>query len=96
LDKPSSELKAFAKTKILEPGESQELSFTLSPADLASFSTSTSSWIAEAGDYTVKFGNAQETLVSGSFKLPKEVVVEKVNKLLVPEVQINELKSKLD
>jgi beta-glucosidase len=96
LDKPSSELKAFAKTKILEPGESQELSFTLSPADLASFSTPTSSWIAEAGNYTVKFGNAQETLVSGSFKLPKEVVVEKVNKLLVPEVQINEMKSKLD
>ena len=94
LDKPSSELKAFAKTKILEPGESQELSFTLSPADLASFDTSTSAWIAEAGDYTVRFGNAQETLVSDSFKLPKEVVVEKVNKLLVPEVQINELKSK--
>ncbi len=94
LDKPSSELKAFAKTKILEPGESQELSFTLSPADLASFSTPTSSWIAEAGNYTVKFGNAQETLVSGSFKLPKEVEVEKVNKVLVPEVQINEMKSK--
>ncbi len=96
LDKPSSELKAFAKTKILEPGESQEFSFTLSPADLASFSTPTSSWIAEAGNYTVKFGNAQETLVSGSFNLPEEVVVEKVNKVLVPEVQINELKSELD
>ena len=94
LDKPSSELKAFAKTKILEPGESQELSFTLSPADLASFSTPASSWIAEAGNYSVRFGNAQETLVSGSFNLPEEVVVEKVNKVLVPEVQIEELKSK--
>jgi beta-glucosidase len=96
LDKPSSELKAFAKTKILQPGESQELSFTLTPADLASFSTPASSWIAEAGIYTLKFGNAQETLVSGSFKLRKEVVVEKVNKVLVPRVQINELTSKSD
>jgi len=62
--KPSPELKAFAKTKILQAGESQELSFTLTPADLSSFSTPTSSLIAEAGDYTVKFGDAQETLVS--------------------------------
>ncbi len=64
--------------------------------DLYSFSTPTSSWIAEAGNYTVRFGNAQETLISGSFKLPEEVVVEKVNKVLVPKVQIKEMKSKLD
>jgi beta-glucosidase len=96
LDKPSSELKAFAKTKLLEPGESQELSFTLCPADLASFHTSESAWIAEAGTYAVKFGNAQETLLSGSFILPEEVVVEQVHKVLVPQVQIKELKSKSD
>lgn len=92
LDKPGSELKAFAKTRILQPGESQELSFTLTPSDLASFHTPSSSWIAEAGDYTVKFGNAQETLLSGNFKLAKEVVVEKVNKVMVPKIAINELK----
>lgn len=92
LDKPSSELKAFAKTKTLQPGESQELIFTLTPTDLASFNTISSSWIADAGDYTVKFGNAQETFISGNFKLPKEVVVEKVNKVLVPKLAITEMK----
>jgi beta-glucosidase len=92
IDKPVMELKAFAKTKTLQPGESQELSFELTPADLASFNTSTSAWVTEAGEYTVKFGNAEQTFASASFKFAKDVVGEKVNKVLVPKVAINELK----
>jgi len=92
LDKPVAELKAFAKTKTLQPGESQELTFTLTAADLASFNTPTSTWVTEAGDYTVKFGTAEQTYASASFKVAKEIVGEKVNKVLVPIVAINELK----
>lgn len=92
LDKPASELKGFAKTKLLQPGESQELRFTLTPSDLASFNTAASSWIADAGEYTVKMGNSQQTIASAKFTLAKEVVVEKVNKVIVPKVTINELK----
>jgi beta-glucosidase len=92
LDKPAAELKAFAKTRLLKPGESQEISFTLRPADLASFDSKTSSWIAEAGNYTIRFGTSQKTVLSSTFKLAKEVVVEKVNKVLLPKEPINELK----
>jgi beta-glucosidase len=92
LDKPVAELKAFAKTKILQSGESQELSFTLTAADLASFNTPTSTWVTEAGEYIVKFGTSENTYTSASFKVAKEVVGEKVNKVLVPKVVINELK----
>jgi len=95
LDKPVIELKAFAKTKKLQPGESQELSFVLTPADLASFNTATSTWVTEAGEYTVKFGNAEQEFTSASFKVAKELVGEKVNKVLVPKVAINELKRAL-
>ena len=92
LDKPSIELKAFAKTKVLQPGESQELKFVLTPSDLASFNSSTSTWVTEAGEYSVKFGNAQEVYASASFVVPKEIIGEKVNKVLVPKIAINELK----
>jgi beta-glucosidase len=95
IDKPKSELKAFAKTKLLQPGESQEINFTLSPAELASFNTALGAWVADAGDYSVHIGNAQQTIASASFKLNKEVVVEKVNKVLVPKVAINELKREI-
>jgi beta-glucosidase len=93
LDKPAAELKAFAKTKLLQPGESEEISFSLHPAELASFDTKSSSWIADGGTYTVRIGTSQKTVLSSTFKLAKDVVVEKVNKVLVPKEPINELKS---
>lgn len=95
LDKPVAELKAFAKTKLLQPGESQTLSFVLTPADLASFNTATSTWVTEAGEYKINFGNAEQFNASASFNVPKEIIGEKVNKVLVPKVAINELKREL-
>ena len=78
LEKPATELKAFAKTKLLQPGESQEIVFTLSAADLASFHSDQSSWIAEAGDYKIRIGTSEKTFASGTFQLNKDVLVEKV------------------
>jgi beta-glucosidase len=54
--KPALELRGFAKTKTLDPGESEVLTFTLTTRDLASFDEATSSWLAEPGTYTVKVG----------------------------------------
>jgi beta-glucosidase len=93
LDKPAQELKGFAKTRLLQPGQSQTLNFTLTAADLASFDTASSSWIADAGKYTVNIGaSSQNIKQTASFNLEKEITVERVNKVLVPQVQINELK----
>ena len=93
MDKPAEELKAFAKTNLLQPGQSQTISFTLRAADLASFDTQSSSWIAEAGKYSVKVGSSSTKIrFSSTFNLPKELVVEKVNKVLAPQESINETK----
>ena len=54
--KPALELKGFAKTRLLAPGASQALTFTLSPRALASFDASSSSSQVDAGTYTVKIG----------------------------------------
>ncbi|HMG67933.1 MAG TPA: glycoside hydrolase family 3 C-terminal domain-containing protein, partial [Chitinophagaceae bacterium] len=95
LDKPSEELKGFAKTKLLQPGESQTISFDISASDLASFDTKRESWIAAAGEYSVKIGASSENIKqTAKFNLAKEIVVEKVNKVLVPQTDINEMKSK--
>jgi len=51
LGKPAQELKAFAKTKKLKPGESQTISLTIAAADLVSFDESKSSWITDKGNY---------------------------------------------
>ncbi len=93
LQKPSEELKGFAKTNLLQPGQKQTLSFVIGPKELASFDTNSTSWIAEAGKYIVKIGSSSLNIKqTGSFQLAKELVVEKCNKVLVPKVQINELK----
>src|ERR1700744_1074181 len=95
LDKPSEELKGFAKTKLLNPGESQTLTFTLNAKDLASFNTAQTAWIADAGKYEVKIGASSEDIkLSKPFTLAKTLTVEKVHKALAPQVAIDELKSK--
>lgn len=55
LNKPAMELKAFGKTGELKPGESQELTLTFTPYDLASYSIEDKAWITDAGTYTARF-----------------------------------------
>lgn len=56
LDKPVRELKAFAKTKELAPGESQVVSMKVSFYELASFNQNAMNWETTAGNYTALFG----------------------------------------
>ena len=62
LEKPARELKAFAKTKELQPGERQTLTMKLSLYDLASYNEATQAWETAAGQYTVAFGASVEDI----------------------------------
>lgn len=55
LDKPNCELKSFAKTKELNPGESQTLTFKVDAYSLASFNEALSQWETAAGEYKLSF-----------------------------------------
>ncbi len=57
LEKPTKELKAFAKTKLLQPGESETLRMRVAQRDLASFDESNSQWLVEAGAYQILIGS---------------------------------------
>lgn len=46
---PSKELKAFAKTRLLSPGETDKVTFILSQSELARYDESTDSWKQPSG-----------------------------------------------
>jgi beta-glucosidase len=92
LEKPAKELKAFGKTRLLAPGESQRLTFTIGGRSLASYDSVASSWIAEAGAYTVKIGaSSKDIRRQGAFTLEKTLVIKEVTKALAPVGTIQEL-----
>ncbi|MDR0895044.1 MAG: glycoside hydrolase family 3 C-terminal domain-containing protein [Prevotellaceae bacterium] len=62
LEKPSCELKSFAKTRLLQPGEQETLTFKVSAYDLASFDEALQSWVSAKGKYTLQFGASVEDI----------------------------------
>ena len=91
LEKPAQELKAFAKTRELQPGESQTLTMTIPVRDLASFDEVGSQWLTEAGNYTFRIGNSSRNLPLSASLTLKEYT-EKVNNALAPKQKLNLLK----
>ena len=61
MDKPESELKAFAKTRSLHPGEKQVITMRVADADLASYDESRSMWVADKGIYTLRLASDVST-----------------------------------
>lgn len=55
-DKPSIELREFGKTRLLQPGESQTLTFRIPLRQLASFNSGKSRWETARGAYKAFFG----------------------------------------
>ena len=91
LEKPAQELKAFAKTRELQPGESQTLTMEVPVRMLASFDEAGSQWLTEAGNYTFKMGsNSRDIRCSATAKVAK--YTEKVSNALAPKAKLNLLK----
>ena len=54
--KPLQELKAFAKTHVLAPRESETVELMVKADDLSSFSEEDSAWVRENGTYKFRIG----------------------------------------
>lgn len=91
LEKPVHELKAFAKTRELQPGESQTLQMQLAVRDLASFDEAGSQWLAEEGQYTFRIGSSSRDLPL-SVTAAVSRYTEKVSNALAPRQPLNVLK----
>lgn len=95
IDKPTEELKAYVKTKLLKPGEGQVLTFTLDKRSLCSFYSGISAWVADKGDYEVRIGNSSKNILQKAvFSLPQRLEVEKLNDALYPNFVVNDLVKK--
>ena len=92
MDKPAKELRGFAKTQLLQPGESREIIFKVKDTDLASFDESASHWVVESGKYEAQIGSsAADIRLRDSFNV-KGRVTEKVHAVLLPGERIDLLK----
>ena len=72
LPKPACELRAFAKTRSLKPGESQTVTMKVDNYGIASFNEANSAWEAPAGSYTVHFAaSVEDVRASAVYSLKK-------------------------
>lgn len=86
MDKPARELKGFAKTRKLNPGESQTVSIAIPYESLASFNEKDSQWQVEAGTYTVMVAkNAADAKPLKATVSEEGRVTETVRPCLLPE-----------
>lgn len=89
LGKPALELGAYAKTKLLAPGEETVLTLTMPVGNMASYDdlgkVCKSAWVLEQGDYHILIGtdvrHVEEVL---SYGLEEDTVVEQLSEHLKP------------
>ena len=83
-DKPVRELKAFAKTRELKPGESQTLTFKVSSYGLASFNEQLSQWETAAGLYELQFAASSEDIRANATYKHAKVQAWPVHNVMAP------------
>jgi beta-glucosidase len=96
LAKEYRRLVGFAKTKVLMPGESQNIEIEFTANELSSFSEYKCCWLLESGVYGIFVGNSLESsVIAGSINICNEIILEKTCHVCPLEQTINELKAPL-
>lgn len=99
LGKPARSLIAFAKTKLLQPGESEILVMTAVPASMASYDDTglirKSAWVLEKGDYRFHLGvNVRDTkTLDYVYTVTEDTVTEQLTEKCAPNGLTRRLKS---
>jgi beta-glucosidase len=90
-NKPVKELKAYAKTKLLAPDETETVVMTVKAADLASFDEAASAWVVAAGEYQFLVGASSQD-IKATLKATAKAQETKVNNVMKPQGTMNLLK----
>lgn len=93
MDKPKKELKAFAKTSVLAPEQSEIVQFSLTADQLASYSEQAGRWVADAGTYQVLVAaSSADVRQTASFNLATALQLPAVKVRLQPTAALAEFK----
>lgn len=87
-NKPVKELKAYAKTPALKPGQSAEVEMTIKAADLASYDETASSWIVAQGTYQFLLASSSQDIRQTLTASVKELKT-KAHDVMKPNVKLN-------
>ena len=79
VSRPVYVLDCFAKTGVLQPGESETLRLSFPVTELARFDGFSASWQLDPGYYDIRLGtHCRNTTIAGSIYVPKPIVVLEV------------------
>lgn len=90
-NQPSKVLKGFAKTKLLQPGETVAVEISVPSSELAFFDEEKSAWLTYPGEYKFMIGASCED-IRGESVVEVSESERKVNDILKPEQTLQSLK----
>lgn len=77
--RPVYMLDCFAKTGVLQPGESESLRLAFPVAELSRYDTGTATWRLDPGYYDIRLGfHSRNTTIAGSILVPKPLVTREL------------------
>ncbi|MEY8392259.1 glycoside hydrolase family 3 N-terminal domain-containing protein [Lachnospiraceae bacterium 45-W7] len=92
IEKPYQELAGFAKTDMLAPGASQNLTVSYKTTEMSSYSEEKAAYIMEDGDYVIRVGNSsRNTKAAAVLTLEKDVITEQLSNQLEADKKLDEL-----
>ena len=91
LNKPEKELRNYAKTRLLQPGQSETVTMKVKTSDLASFNEKASAWKTDAGTYSFLICSSANS-VEAKATAKVKAWSKKVNNVMKPNVKLNLLK----
>lgn len=92
LEKPMQVLCGFGKTRLLQPGQCQELKVSFDLTNLESYDPAKAAYVLEAGEYVIRVGvNSRNTHVAALVRLDETVETKKVKNICPLDEEFEEI-----
>ena len=92
LEKPMQVLCGFGKTRLLQPGQCQELKVSFDLTNLESYDPAKAAYVLEAGEYVIRVGvDSRNTHVAALVRLDETVETKKVRNICPLDEEFEEI-----